>query len=229
MRRRPRGRRSGPRAPARARRRAPPRPERSTRGGRPRTGSRAPSSCMRERSAELSSKYGFSVVAPIRVTRPSSMPGRSASCCALLKRWISSRNRIVRRPSAPSRSPGPRQHLADVRDRRRHCRELLELGAGRVRDDARQRRLARPGRPEEDERRDAVGLDRGAEGPPRPDDVGLADEAVERGRAQPLGERGDGLESAACSFVEEVGHIGSMLRGVGAQVSAGGGWTGHSA
>jgi hypothetical protein len=59
---------------------------------------------QRDRSAELTSKYGFSVVAPIRVITPSSTDGSNASCCALLKRWISSRKRIVRRPSAPSRS-----------------------------------------------------------------------------------------------------------------------------
>src|SRR5262245_16588725 len=35
---------------------------------------------------------------------PSSTAGRSASCWALLKRWISSRKRIVRVPVAPSRS-----------------------------------------------------------------------------------------------------------------------------
>ncbi len=52
----------------------------------------------------MTSKYGFSVVAPISVSSPSSTPGSSASCCALLKRWISSRKRIVRRPLAPSRS-----------------------------------------------------------------------------------------------------------------------------
>ena len=55
-------------------------------------------------SAELTSKYGFSVVAPISVTSPSSTAGRSASCCALLNLWISSRKRIVRCPWAPSRS-----------------------------------------------------------------------------------------------------------------------------
>ena len=60
--------------------------------------------CVRESSAELTSKYGFSVVAPISVTRPFSTAGSSASCCALLKRWISSRKRIVRRPEPPSRS-----------------------------------------------------------------------------------------------------------------------------
>ena len=52
----------------------------------------------------MTSKYGFSVVAPISVIIPSSTAGSSASCCALLKRWISSRKRIVRSPLPPSRS-----------------------------------------------------------------------------------------------------------------------------
>ena len=52
----------------------------------------------RERSAALSSKEGFSVVAPTRTMVPSSMRGRKASCCALLKRWISSTKSRVPRP-----------------------------------------------------------------------------------------------------------------------------------
>ena len=40
----------------------------------------------RERSGEMTSKDGFSVVAPIRVIRPDSTWGRKASCWALLKR-----------------------------------------------------------------------------------------------------------------------------------------------
>src|SRR6266581_3511418 len=52
----------------------------------------------------MTSNAGFSVVAPISVIRPSSTAGSTASCCALLKRWISSRKRIVRWPCAPSRS-----------------------------------------------------------------------------------------------------------------------------
>ena len=43
------------------------------------------------------------MVAPISVTSPDSTPGSSASCWALLKRWISSRNRIVFCPVWPSR------------------------------------------------------------------------------------------------------------------------------
>ncbi len=50
---------------------------------------------LRETSALLTSKYGFSVVAPMKVTVPFSTCGSSASCCALLKRWTSSTNRIV--------------------------------------------------------------------------------------------------------------------------------------
>ena len=38
------------------------------------------------------------MVAPISVTSPSSTAGSSASCWALLKRWISSRKKIVARP-----------------------------------------------------------------------------------------------------------------------------------
>ena len=39
-----------------------------------------------------------SVVAPINTMSPASTRGRKASCCALLKRWISSTNRIVLLP-----------------------------------------------------------------------------------------------------------------------------------
>ena len=51
----------------------------------------------------MTSKNGFSVVAPIIVISPSSTAGSNASCWALLKRWISSRKKTVRRP-ARSRS-----------------------------------------------------------------------------------------------------------------------------
>ena len=54
----------------------------------------------RDSSAALTSNDGFSVVAPISTMSPVSTRGRKASCCALLKRWISSTNRIVRRPDS---------------------------------------------------------------------------------------------------------------------------------
>ena len=49
----------------------------------------------RESSGEITSKLGFSVVAPIKVINPDSTCGKKASCWALLKRWISSTNRTV--------------------------------------------------------------------------------------------------------------------------------------
>ena len=48
------------------------------------------STWQRDRSAPFRAKDGFSVVAPTRVTVPSSTTGRKPSCCARLKRWISS-------------------------------------------------------------------------------------------------------------------------------------------
>ncbi len=67
------------------------------------TRSSLPNPCMtntlqRDSSALLISKEGFSVVAPIRMMLPFSTKGRKASCWALLKRWISSTNRMVFSP-----------------------------------------------------------------------------------------------------------------------------------
>ena len=53
---------------------------------------------QRESRAEITSKEGFSVVAPMRTMSPCSTYGKKASCCALLKRWISSTKITVRRP-----------------------------------------------------------------------------------------------------------------------------------
>ena len=44
----------------------------------------------RDSSGAMSSKDGFSVVAPTSTMVPSSITGRKLSCCARLKRWISS-------------------------------------------------------------------------------------------------------------------------------------------
>ena len=163
----------------------------------------------------MSSKYGFSVVAPISVISPSSTAGSSASCWALLKRWISSRKRIVRRPVEPEPLAGPRQHLAHVPDGGRHGRQLLELRAGRVGDDPRERRLARAGRAVEHERRHAVGLDREPQRPARPDHVLLADELVERLRPQPPRERRDLVQPPPGRLVEKIAHCAQVCSGAG--------------
>ena len=61
-----------------------------------------------ESSAVLISKEGFSVVAPISMIVPSSTYGRMTSCCALLKRCISSMKRIVLWLVIPRRSRASR-------------------------------------------------------------------------------------------------------------------------
>ena len=105
------------------------------------------------------------------------------------------------------------EHLAHVRDRRRDGRELDELGARVARHDARQRRLAAPGRAVEDEGRHPVGLDREAKRLPRADHLRLPDEVVERCGAEALGERRNGLEAPARRFIEEIGHNGQYAPG----------------
>ena len=125
----------------------------------------------------MTSKYGFSVVAPMSVTAPSRPRAGAASCWALLKRWISSRKRIVRCPVAPSRSRARAITAPHVGDRRRDGRELLEGGPGRRSDDPRERRLPASGRAVEDRRADPVLLDRAGERRALADDVSLADEA----------------------------------------------------
>src|SRR5690606_21594145 len=52
----------------------------------------------RDNSGEITENDGFSVVAAIRITQPFSTPGNRASCCALVNRWISSRNNTVETP-----------------------------------------------------------------------------------------------------------------------------------
>ncbi len=54
----------------------------------------------RDSNALTTSKDGFSVVAPMNTSVPSSMYGRKVSCWVLLKRCTSSRNSTVRRPVA---------------------------------------------------------------------------------------------------------------------------------
>ena len=77
-------------------------------------------------SGGFTSKNGFSVVAPISVTRPLSTPGSSASCCDLLKRWTSSRNRIVPWPSLAEAVAGPLEDVPHVLHAGADGAELLE-------------------------------------------------------------------------------------------------------
>ena len=141
-------------------------------------------SVQRLRSGALTSKNGFSVVAPMSVSVPSSTAGSRASCCDFEKRWISSRNRIVPCPCSPSRwrarSITSRTSFTPAVT----ARELLERPLGAACDGERERGLAGAGRPPEERRREPVGLDQTAQRPARPDEVFLADDVVERPRPQ---------------------------------------------
>ena len=165
----------------------------------------------RDRSAELTSKYGFSVVAPMSVTRPSSTACSTESCCALLKRWISSMKRIVRTSLPPSRSRA-RAITARTSSTRAETAEISS-NAAPVRS-ATIRAIVVfpvPGGPEEDHRRRPVLLDREPERRARREHVLLADELLEPRRAQPNGQRGVLGLAFPRGFREEVGHAGSML------------------
>ena len=131
----------------------------------------------------MTSNEGFSVVAPIRVTVPSSTAGSRASCWALLNRWISSMNRTVRLPrrrSAFASAMASRSSLTPERTADSGANRA-PAGAG---EQAGQRGLARPGSAPEDQRRERPApLDQLPDEPPRADEVGLADEFVQvRGR-----------------------------------------------
>ena len=137
----------------------------------------------------MTSKYGFSVVAPINVRTPSSTAGRSASCCALLKRWISSRKRIVRRPCAPSRSRAPAitsrtwDTVADTAESSSNSAPVVFAitRASVV--------FPLPGRAVEDRRADAVLGDREPQGRLLSEDLLLAHEFLEPLRPHPERER----------------------------------------
>ncbi len=95
------------------------------------------------------------------------------------------------RPPA-GRPPEPLRlahHLADFLDPRQNGAERHEARLGRLRDDPRERRLARPRRTPEDDRLEQVALDRLAQRFPGREQILLADQLVEGPRPHPLGQR----------------------------------------
>ena len=163
--------------------------------------------CIRESSAELSSKYGFSVVAPISVTSPSSTPGSSASCWRL----VEAVDLVEEEDRPPAGRPEPLAGAARApRARSPTVAETAESSSNSAPVTPATIRasvvLPVPGRAVEDERRHPVGLDREPERAARPDHVLLPDEAVERRGPQPLGERRRRLEPPPGGFLEEIAH-----------------------
>ncbi len=114
-------------------------------------------------------------------------------------------------PAAPAAVVlGFGHHRANLLDAREHGAEGHEPRPGHAGDDARERRLAGSGRAPQDDRLQAIALDRAAQGPARAEQILLADELVERLRAHPLGERrrGQCLRSVGrvARFIEQ-GHV----------------------
>ena len=144
---------------------------------------------VRESSAPLISKLGFSVVAPMRVMVPSSDGGSRLSCWALLSRWISSMNRIV---CAPPDSSRPR--AAATISRIRGTPSVTALNGTNTRCDVLATRWASvvlplPGRAPEDHRAGHAALDRLAQRLARRQQVLLPHELVERARPHARRER----------------------------------------
>ena len=121
----------------------------------------------------------------------------------------------MRWPWAPRRSRASASTRRTSATRRRDGRQLLEGGAGRGRDDARQRRLAASGRPVEDRRPHAVLLDREPQRRALAEDVPLARRSRRASRGRSRCASGATSEARSLRGVgEEVAHAGSMLRRV---------------
>ena len=184
----------------------------SARGGPSGSSGSSRKSVERLSSAEVSEKYGFSVVAPTRTSSPSSTCGSSASCWVLLKRCTSSRKRIVPWPALAEPVLGPLDDLADVLHARVHRAHRLERLVGRARDEPGDRRLAGAGRAPEDHRREAVTLDERAQRPARREQVALADDLVERPGPQPGREGRPGLQPLLGRRREQISRHRPTLR-----------------
>ena len=132
--------------------------DRRARAARPPRARRSTTTFARDSSAAFTSNDGFSVVAPTSVTVPASTCGSSASCCALLKRWISSMNSTVRS------SRWSRRSAALAIASRSSFTPAITADSGTKRAPAsrrqqpRQRRLARARRPPQDQRRQLLRL-----------------------------------------------------------------------
>ena len=136
----------------------------------------------------MSSKDGFSVVAPTRTMVPSSISGRKASCCARLKRWISSTKSSVPRPLVAAQAGGL-EDLLQVGDAGEDRADLDEGEVGGVGEQAGDRGLADAGRAPEDDRAELAVGEHPAERAVGAEQVVLADD-LRRAAAGAAGRRG---------------------------------------
>ena len=149
---------------------------------------RKTSTRARDSKAALSSNDGFSVVAPISVIEPSSITGRKESCCARLKRWISSTNSSVPCPSARRARAASKIFFSSATPVwiAETCTNASLRDAA---DQPRDRRLAAARRPPEDHRAERRRREQARQRAVRAGQMLLARHLGERHRPQPLGER----------------------------------------
>ena len=160
-------------------------------------------SIERDSSGAMTENDGFSVVAATRMTWRVSTPGSSASCWALVNRWISSRNSTVCRSymsrSRAAASMTARTSLTPAVT----ARQLDEPAVGRRRDEVGQGRLAGAGRSPDDRATAAPAA------PPEPSisrrsgtaraqHVGLAADLVQRARVASARRAAAGRRPTAC-------------------------------
>ncbi len=157
----------------------------------------------RDSNAALTSNEGFSVVAPIRTMSPLSTRGRNASCCALLKRWISSTNTIVRLPVMRRRCSAVA--ITSLTSLMPDSTALKARNSALVRSAIKRASvvLPVPGGPHRMIDCQLIAIDHLAQRTARRDQLVLPDDLVERARPHPLGKR-HGLRIDRCGrFVEQ--------------------------
>ena len=167
---------------------------------------------LRLRSGAFTSKNGFSVVAPMSVSVPSSTAGSSASCWALENRWISSRNRIVPWPCSPRR-----WRARSITSRTSFTPAVTALSCSKARfvlpATARARVvLPVPGGPQKMALVSRSFSTSRRSGRPGLDQVLLADDVVEGARPQARRQRGLRLQALLRGGAEEVGHPADATR-----------------
>ena len=144
------------------------------------------------------------MVAPTSVMVPSSMTGRKLSCCARLKRWISSTKSSVPLPCS-RRDARHLEGLLEIGDAGEDRRHLLEDEAGGAGEQPRDRRLAGARRPPEDDRRHAPGRDHAGQDAFGTGEMVLPDDVGELLRPQAVGQRPRRI-LVEPRRLEEIGH-----------------------
>ena len=163
----------------------------------------------RDSSALFTSNDGFSVVAPMNVSKPCSTNGRNASCCALLKRCTSSTNRIVARPycsrASSARATASRMSLTPASTAEIAMNSALNASAMRRASVV----LPTPGGPHRIIECGLPEANATAQRLARREQMPLADHLVDRFRPQPLGER---RQRPAVMAVAQTGRLATKIR-----------------